>query len=183
MSMIKTLPAATLWWMAKSVLDASWSTFRGMLEYKARRHQAIFIEANERYTTQTCSCCGCISDSSPKGRAGLRIRQWNCPECGSSHDRDVNAARNILRVGLEHQALVGEISGLNPGEDVKLRTAQRFDVARYNKEDTIMLKKLIIIAGAITALSASVALACPAGTHPVCAYDAAQGRSVCHCVR
>ena len=75
-------------------------------------HKAIFIEANERYTTQTCSCCGCISDSSPKGRAGLRIRQWNCPECGASHDRDVNAARNILRVGLEHQALVGEISGV-----------------------------------------------------------------------
>ena len=98
--------------MAKSVLDASWSTFRGMLEYKARRRQAIFIEANERYTTQTCSCCGCISDSSPKGRAGLRIRQWNCPECGASHDRDVNAAQNILRVGRERAPLAGEISGV-----------------------------------------------------------------------
>ena len=87
--------------MAKSVLDAGWSTFRRQLEYKARRHQAAYIEADERFTSRTCSDCGSIGG--PKGIAGLGIRCWECADCGASHDRDVNAARNILRVGLECQ--------------------------------------------------------------------------------
>jgi IS605 OrfB family transposase len=95
--------------MAKSVLDASWTAFRNMLEYKARRHRASFIEADERYTSQTCSCCGTIPVSSPKGIGALGIRHWVCSDCGTSHDRDVNAALNILRVGLERQAPVVEI--------------------------------------------------------------------------
>jgi transposase len=93
--------------MAKSVLDAGWSTFRNQLEYKARRHRARFVEADERYSTVTCSCCGAAGG--PKGIAGLRVRHWDCSGCGASHDRDVNAARNILRVGQERLALVGEI--------------------------------------------------------------------------
>jgi len=92
--------------MAKSILDASWTTFRGQLAYKARRHNAVHIEADERCTSQTCSCCGSIRDSSPKGMGALGIRHWTCSECGSLHDRDVNAALNILRVGLERQPLV-----------------------------------------------------------------------------
>ncbi|WP_162596647.1 zinc ribbon domain-containing protein, partial [Thiofilum flexile] len=55
--------------------------------------------------TQTCSCCGCISLNSPKGRAGLRIREWSCSECGAVHDRDVNAAKNILALGYERLAV------------------------------------------------------------------------------
>lgn len=90
--------------MAKSVLDASWSTFRSMLRYKAIAHGAWFEEVNESYTTQTCSCCGSIPPSSPKGRAGLGIREWVCSDCGARHDRDTNAAINILRLG--HQSPV-----------------------------------------------------------------------------
>jgi putative transposase len=82
--------------MAKSVLDASWSSFRSQLAYKAVKHGAWFEEVNESYTTQTCSDCGAKPDSRPKGIAGLGIRKWVCRECGSEHDRDVNAARNIL---------------------------------------------------------------------------------------
>jgi putative transposase len=89
--------------LAKSVSDASWSMFRTMLRYKASRHGAKFIEANERFTSQTCSCCGTIPASSPKGVGALGIRRWECSDCGVSHDRDVNAAVNILRVGLECQ--------------------------------------------------------------------------------
>lgn len=85
--------------MAKSVLDAGWSAFRSMLRYKAIRHGAVFIETDERYSTQTCSCCGAISAGSPRGEKGLRVRTWVCSDCGASHDRDVNAARNILRSG------------------------------------------------------------------------------------
>ena len=95
--------------MAKSVLDASWGMLRSQLRYKASRHGAIYVEADERWTSQTCSRCGEIPDSSPKGMSALGMRHWTCSGCGCSHDRDVNAARNILRVGLERQAPAGEI--------------------------------------------------------------------------
>jgi len=96
--------------MAKSVSDAGWTTFRIQLRYKASRHGAVYIEADERFTSQVCSCCGVIPDSSPKGIDALGVRHWVCNECGSSHDRDLNAARNILRVGLECQPPLVEIA-------------------------------------------------------------------------
>lgn len=105
--------------MAKSILDASWAMLKAQLRYKARRHGAVFIEVDERFTSQTCSCCGTVPDSSPKGMGALGIRHWTCSGCGCSHDRDVNAAQNILRVGLERQALAEGISGPKAGEDVK----------------------------------------------------------------
>lgn len=86
--------------MGKSVQDAGWSTFKRMLSYKAIRHGGRMLEVNEAMSTQVCSCCGVKSASSPKGRAGLGIRQWTCSDCGAEHDRDVNAARNIVRMGL-----------------------------------------------------------------------------------
>lgn len=89
--------------MAKSVLDTGWGMLKTQLEYKAMARSVVFAEVNEKYTTQTCSCCGAISGNSPKGRAGLGIREWSCVGCGTKHDRDVNAARNILRLG--HQSL------------------------------------------------------------------------------
>jgi len=98
--------------MAKSVLDASWSMLRNMLEYKASRHRARYVEADERWTSQVCSCCGTIPDSSPKGMGALGIRHWVCSDCGCSHDRDANAARNILRVGAERRPPVEEIPAL-----------------------------------------------------------------------
>lgn len=89
--------------MAKSVLDTGWGMLKTQLEYKAMARSVVFLEVNEKHTTQTCSCCGAISPSSPKGRAGLGIREWTCAGCGTLHDRDINAAKNILRLG--HQAL------------------------------------------------------------------------------
>ena len=85
--------------MAKSVHDAAWTTFRTQLKYKAMRQCVVFEEINEAFSTQTCSCCGEIPNSSPKGRASLRIREWICSECGAVHDRDTNAAKNILAAG------------------------------------------------------------------------------------
>ena len=85
--------------LAKSVLDAGWSSFRKMLAYKAMRHGARYVEVDERFTTQTCSNCGALPDSRPRGIAGLGIREWECSECGVVHDRDRNAALNILRRG------------------------------------------------------------------------------------
>jgi putative transposase len=84
--------------MAKSVLDAGWSTLRSFLRYKSPG----YVEVDEKFTTQTCSGCGSIAG--PKGRAGLNKRRWVCGGCGASHDRDVNSAVNILRLGLSAQA-------------------------------------------------------------------------------
>lgn len=87
--------------MAKSILDASTALIRSMLAYKARMQQHRYVEVNEAFTTRTCSDCGAIPKEAPKGRAGLSIREWTCGECGAVHDRDQNAARNILRIGLD----------------------------------------------------------------------------------
>jgi IS605 OrfB family transposase len=81
--------------MAKSVNDAGWSSFRAMLAYKATK----FVLVDEKFTTQTCSSCGALPPERPKGIAGLGIREWECSSCGESHDRDVNAAKNILKFG------------------------------------------------------------------------------------
>ena len=92
--------------MAKSVLDSSWGILKNMIDYKSKGMQSMFLVVNEAYSTQTCSCCGCISTNSPKGRAGLAIREWTCSDCGTTHDRDINAAKNILRMG-HHTLAVG----------------------------------------------------------------------------
>jgi len=84
--------------MAKSVLDASFSALKTMLKYKCENAGVMFEEVNERFTTQICSCCGEITAGSPKGRADLRIRVWEC-ECGSVNQRDLNSAKNILALG------------------------------------------------------------------------------------
>ncbi|QHG08504.1 IS200/IS605 family element transposase accessory protein TnpB [Moraxella osloensis] len=85
--------------LAKSVYDAGWFELKRQLTYKCENAGCRFEIVNEKYTTQTCSCCGDMS-SSPKGRAGLRIREWTCATCGTRHDRDINASKNILAVGL-----------------------------------------------------------------------------------
>src|SRR6202171_5631438 len=80
--------------LAKSVLDAGWSTFRHMLRYKATAHGAWYEEVNESFSSRVCSFCK--GKTGPKGVADLGIRSWICTECGVSHDRDINSARNIL---------------------------------------------------------------------------------------
>jgi putative transposase len=87
--------------MAKSIGDAGWTMFRNMLSYKAIALGGKCEVVSERWTTQTCSSCGSLPQSRPKGIAGLGIRHFECSDCGTLHDRDVNAALNILRVGLE----------------------------------------------------------------------------------
>lgn len=97
--------------MAKSAADAGWGMFKTMLSYKCDHAGIVFEVVNEANTTQTCSCCGQKPDGRPKGIAGLGIREWTCRNCGASHDRDVNAAKNILALG--HGRLVGGM-GIDP---------------------------------------------------------------------
>lgn len=81
--------------LAKSVHDAGWSAFTSMLEYKARRHGRTFARIGRfEPTSQVCSTCGVKDGPKP-----LPIREWACTACGTVHDRDVNAARNILAAG------------------------------------------------------------------------------------
>jgi putative transposase len=87
--------------LATSVNDAGWSLFKHFLEYKAVARKVVYREVSEHFSTQTCSHCGAVCG--PKGRKGLGIREWVCGDCGAIHDRDVNAALNILRLG--HQSL------------------------------------------------------------------------------
>ena len=84
--------------MAKSVLDAGWSTFRSMLKYKS----AGYVEVDEKFTTVTCSACGVRGG--PQGQKGLRVREWQCSSCGADHDRDVNSALNILAIAARSAA-------------------------------------------------------------------------------
>ena len=85
--------------MAKSVMDASWYQLKSMLEYKAKGLGIDFKEVNESWTSRTCS--NCFERSGPQGLSDLSVREWTCSKCGSMHDRDINAARNILRLGYQ----------------------------------------------------------------------------------
>jgi putative transposase len=81
--------------MAKSVHDAGWSAFVDMLEYKAKLYGREFRKIGRfEPTSQVCSACGVKDGPKP-----LHIRQWQCAACGIVHDRDVNAAKNILALG------------------------------------------------------------------------------------
>lgn len=81
--------------MAKAVLDSGWGMLKQMLLYKGERAGRSVEVVNEAYTSRTCSSCGALTG--PQGVNGLRVRRWTCEDCGESHDRDINAARNILR--------------------------------------------------------------------------------------
>lgn len=89
------------WQMAvngKSASDASWGLSRSLLRYKAIARGGVYRDVCEYLSTQACSDCDTLGG--PQGIEGLVIREWTCGQCGSVHDRDVNAARNILRAGL-----------------------------------------------------------------------------------
>ncbi|WP_278263432.1 transposase [Nocardia sp. AG03] len=79
---------------AKSVHDASWGMFTAMLEEKANRYGRHFSKVDRWFpSTRLCSVCGVVGEKKP-----LHVREWTCT-CGISHDRDLNAARNILAAG------------------------------------------------------------------------------------
>jgi len=85
---------------AKSVHDAGWHQTKSLLAYKAIRLGGASKDVNESFSTVTCSHC--LKRTGPSGLSALGVRSWVCRECGSEHDRNVNAARNILMVGLGH---------------------------------------------------------------------------------
>ncbi|MCS7475648.1 RNA-guided endonuclease InsQ/TnpB family protein [Umezawaea endophytica] len=93
--------------LARAISDASWSEFRSMLTYKADWYGRSVVVVDRWFpSSKTCSRCGHVLDTLPLG-----VREWTCPGCGEVHDRDVNAARNILAAG---QAVVACGDGVRP---------------------------------------------------------------------
>ena len=82
--------------LAKAIANASWYQFRTMLAYKCAWYGKKLVTVKPNYTSQICSHCGYHSGPKP-----LQIREWTCQNCGAHHDRDINAAVNILHQGLK----------------------------------------------------------------------------------
>lgn len=81
--------------LAKSISDAGWSEFVRQIEYKAAWYGRTFVQIDQWYaSSKRCSGCGHVLDELP-----LHIREWTCPKCKAHHDRDINAAKNILAAG------------------------------------------------------------------------------------
>ena len=91
--------------LAKAISDCGWGTFRELIEYKAARAGRQLIVIGRWYpSSKTCSACGHLLAA-----LGLSTRTWQCPSCRTRHDRDINAAKNILAAGLA-------VAGGNPGD-------------------------------------------------------------------
>lgn len=91
--------------LAKAISDCGWGEFRRQLEYKAARHGRRLVVIDRWYpSSKTCSACGHLLTE-----LSLSSRAWCCPACRTLHDRDVNAAKNILAAGLAVAACGGDV--------------------------------------------------------------------------
>lgn len=100
--------------LARSIADASFSELKRQIQYKATWYGRTHLEIDPWFpSSKTCSCCGHVLDE-----LNLTVREWPCPKCGTEHDRDHNAAINILNEGLKQIHLPG-----SPGEDTRGETA------------------------------------------------------------
>ncbi|MCA2934699.1 MAG: transposase, partial [Microcystis sp. M015S1] len=82
--------------LSQAISDVSWGEITRQLAYKCRWYGRNYIEIDRWFpSSKRCSNCGYIAEKMP-----LNVREWDCPDCGTHHDRDVNASKNILAAGL-----------------------------------------------------------------------------------
>ena len=115
--------------LAKAITNVAFGEFNRQIEYKAQMYGKQIYRVDRFFpSSKTCSVCGCIQDKMP-----LNVREWTCPECGTHHDRDINAATNLLR-----QAM----SEVTHGERPALVVSEISDVTKLdslNRESYKML--------------------------------------------
>lgn len=108
--------------LAKAIADAGWGTLTWLLKYKAERAGKAFVKCGRWYpSSKACSACGSICNEMP-----LNVRAWNCTHCGTHHDRDINAARNIRDEGL--RILAGGAPATASGGNVRHGVRRNPDV-------------------------------------------------------
>ena len=117
--------------LARSIHDAGWATLVRLIEEKAAHHGRTVVKVDRRFpSSQLCSTCGHRDGPKP-----LSVRAWTCTACGTEHDRDLNAARNVLAEGRRIAAGLAEIenacgagvrrsSGLAVGDEAGTRLAR-----------------------------------------------------------
>ena len=111
----------------RSILDQTWGDFNEMLSYKAASAGGFVSRVSSKFTSQVCSSCG----YKPKERIGLSVRMYKCQACGYKEDRDVNAAINVLCVGLN-----GTLGGMPEAqEEGRLKAFTRMPTAQNSMPD------------------------------------------------
>ena len=97
--------------LAKAIANVSFGEFNRQIEYKAQMYGKQIYRVDRFFpSSKTCSVCGCVQEKMP-----LHIREWTCPDCGAHHDRDINAATNLLRQAMP-EVTRGERSALVASE-------------------------------------------------------------------
>ena len=97
--------------LAKAITNVSFGEFNRQIEYKAQMYGKQIYRVDRFFpSSKTCSVCGCVQEKMP-----LHVREWTCPDCGAHHDRDINAATNLLRQAMP-EVTRGERSALVASE-------------------------------------------------------------------
>ena len=125
--------------LAGSIASVSWSSFVRMLEYKSEWYGVNLLKAGRfAPTSQTCSVCGYRNN----GTKDLSVREWTCPKCGTRHDRDINAAINIVNAAIEKHFnnQSPAVTGITDadGADSESKTGTSSRICNYASDETSM---------------------------------------------